>query len=147
MFSQEIAILHCQPIVTVSTQACVNSPLMSHKQQSVWTPFPIKFTRNWHTRGLWLSTAFIFSCKNTCRGGQCLVNVAVVLCSFKMQLFSRRWLNTSSLSRLVHDRHFPCRAETGVALACTLIVYVSPRSRPLALKTCKRWWDLRRSSS
>ena len=27
-----------------------------------------EFARNWDTRRLWLSTAFRFSCKNTCRG-------------------------------------------------------------------------------
>ena len=42
-----------------------------------------EFARNWDTRRLWLSTAFRFSCKNTCRGDMYFVASAVVLCSWK----------------------------------------------------------------
>ena len=52
------------------------------KRQCV-SPAPREFTRNWDTRRLWLSTAFRFSCKNTCRGDMYFVVSAVVLCSWK----------------------------------------------------------------
>ena len=42
-----------------------------------------EFARNWDTRRLWLSTAFRFSSKNTCRGDMYFVVSAVVLCSWK----------------------------------------------------------------
>ena len=47
------------------------------------SPAPREFARNWDTRRLWLSTAFRFSCKNTCRGDMYFVVSAVVLCSWK----------------------------------------------------------------
>ena len=57
----------------------VNEPA---KQRCV-SPAPREFARNWDTRHLWLSTAFRFSCKNTCRGDMYFVVSAVVLCSWK----------------------------------------------------------------
>ena len=49
-----------------------------------------QFFSYWHTRGVWLSTAFIFSCKNTCRGGLCFVVLAVVLCSWSGAFLAAR---------------------------------------------------------
>ena len=47
------------------------------------SPAPREFARNWDTRRLWLSTAFRFCRKNTCRGDMHFVVSAVVLCSWK----------------------------------------------------------------
>ena len=49
--------------------------------------FPTKFARNWDTRRLLLTTAFCFSCKNTCRGELDFVVSVVVLGSLKCSCF------------------------------------------------------------
>ena len=65
-----------------------------------------KFARNWDTRRLWLSTAFRFSCKKTCRGDLYFVVSAVVLCSLKSSCFRgvgethRRFAGSTSLGVL-----------------------------------------------
>ena len=79
-------------------------------------------TRNWDTSRLWLSTAFRFSCKNTCRGDMYFVVSAVVLCSWKWSCFRgagethRRFACSFTIVLSV----LTCTAWTGVAVACTL---------------------------
>ena len=51
------------------------------------SPAPREFARNWDTSRLWLSTAFRFSCNNTCRGDMYFVVSTVVLCSWKWSCF------------------------------------------------------------
>ena len=83
--NSQFNLLYCDPPYgSFHTLACGNyiaQPAVSMDS------FPNRSAPNWHTRGVWLSTAFTFSCKNTCRGGLCFVVLAVVLCSLKCSCF------------------------------------------------------------
>ena len=72
-----------QAVHVRTERTIVNEPA---KRRCV-SPAPREFARNWDTRRLWLSTAFRFSCKNTCRGDMYFVVSAVVLCSWKWSCF------------------------------------------------------------
>ena len=107
-----------QAIHVRTERTIVNEPA---KRRCV-SPAPREFARNWDTRRLWLSTAFRFSCKNTCRGDMYFVVSAVVLCSWKWSCFRgagethRRFAGSFTIIFSV----LTCTAWTGVAVACTL---------------------------
>ena len=95
-------------------------PVAAKEKTASWSP--TKFARNWDTRRLWLSSAFRFSCKNTCRGDLYFVVSAVVFCSLKCSCFRgvgethRRFAGSFTIVLSV----LTCTAGTGVAVACTL---------------------------
>ena len=86
--NSQFNLLYCDPPYgSFHAQACGNSPLISHNQQSVWTPFPTDLLLIGILVVFGCLLLLFFSCKNTCRGGLCFVVLAVVLCSLKCSCF------------------------------------------------------------